>query len=113
MPDALRAAGHSVHLQRDEFPRGTLDVDWLPVVGAKGWILITKDERIRKRPIEVRALLGAKVKAFVMTAAGEMTGADQGALIARALRRIVRLAARRPPFIATITASGQVRLFDP
>jgi hypothetical protein len=89
-----------------------LDVDWLPHVGARKWLLITKDENIRKRPIEVRALIGAKVKAFVLTAAGELTGADQGALIGKALPRIERLSKRRPPFIANITASGWVELLD-
>lgn len=112
VPDVLRAAGHLVHLQREEFNPGTLDVDWLPHVGARKWLLITKDENIRKRPIEVRALIGAKVKAFVLTAAGELTGADQGALIGKALPRIERLSKRRPPFIANITASGWVELLD-
>jgi hypothetical protein len=51
-------------------------------------------------------------KAFVMTAAGEMTGADQGALIAKALPRMVRISVRRPPFIANITAAGHVQLLE-
>jgi hypothetical protein len=112
VPEALRAAGHEVFLRRDVFARGTLDVDWLPRVGAERWVPITKDENIRKRPIEVAALMRAKVRAFVLTAAGEMTGAEQGALIAKALPRIEQLASRRPPFIANITASGYVQMLD-
>lgn len=88
-------------------------MDWLPHVGASNWVLITKDQNIRKRPIEIRALVGAKVKAFVMTTAGEMTGADQGELIQKALKRIERLLTKtRPPFIANITATGHVELLD-
>ena len=48
-----------------------------------------------------------------MTAAGEMRGVDQGELIHKALRAIVRFAIKqKPPFIANITASGHVELLD-
>lgn len=112
MGDALVAAGHIAHLQRDEIAPGTHDVDWLPFIGQKRWILITKDEKIRKRSIELQALGAARVKAFVLTAAGDLRGIDQGAIVAKAIRAIVRLAKRRPPFIANITASGYVELLD-
>lgn len=113
VPDVLRAAGHIVHLHRDEFETGALDVEWLPIVGNARWILITKDEHIRKRPIEIQALVGAKVRAFVMTAAGEMTGADQAELMRKALRAVERLVAKKkPPFVANITASGHVYLVN-
>jgi hypothetical protein len=41
--DMLRQAGHLAHVQGpDTFGTGTKDVDWLPEVGARGWVLITK-----------------------------------------------------------------------
>ena len=43
LPAALRALGVRVHTLSEKFPPGTADVDWLPIVGARGWILITKD----------------------------------------------------------------------
>ena len=51
----LRGEGHVAHVQHDTFGSGTQDVDWLPAVGVRGWILITKDKQIRKREIELRA----------------------------------------------------------
>ena len=42
------AEGHVAHVQHDTFGSGTQDVDWLPAVGVRGWILITKDKQIRK-----------------------------------------------------------------
>ncbi len=58
----LRAAGHTAHVQGSAtFGTGTPDVDWLPRVGARGWILITKDKNIRKREVELRALKQAGV----------------------------------------------------
>jgi len=109
---AIAAAGHIAHLQRDEIAPGTHDVEWLPVIGQNRWILITKDEKIRKRAIEVQVLGASRVKAFVLTAAGDLRGIDQAAIVAKAMRSIVRLAKRRPPFIANITASGHVELLD-
>src|SRR4051812_40280099 len=58
VPDALSAAGHTVHLLPVVFGTGALDPDWLPLVGERGWVLITKDKNIRKRPIEMRAHMG-------------------------------------------------------
>ena len=112
MGEVIQAAGHVAHLQRDEIVSGTHDVDWLPTIGQNRWILITKDERIRKRLIEVHALAASRVKAFVLTAAGDMRGRDQAAIIAKAMRAIVRLSKRRPPFIANITAAGHVEFLD-
>lgn len=113
VPEALRAAGHVVHLQRDVVPSGTPDVEWLPIVGKRKWILITKDEKIRKRAIELHAFIGARVRGFVLTAAGELRGADQAELIVKALPAILRLVTKgRAPFIANITASAHVAPID-
>src|SRR5882724_10633422 len=40
---AVRFERHLAH-----FPPATLDETWLPLVGSKGWILLTSDKRIRK-----------------------------------------------------------------
>jgi len=110
VPNMLRAAGHIVHLQRDIHKTGALDVDWLPGVGAAKWILITKDQNIRKRPIELRAVLNSKVRAFVLTA-GEMTGADQAAVFQKALPRMLRILSKtKAPFMANVTESSRVEL---
>ena len=34
----------------DHFARGTEDTSWLPVVGQRGWVLVTTDARIRTKP---------------------------------------------------------------
>lgn len=99
----LLTEGHSVRLERAEFGEGAKDVDWLPPVGRRGWILITKDKNIRKRPLEMRALLGANVRAFVLTA-GNLNGQQQAETFAKALPKMLRILARTPaPFIAHVT----------
>ena len=49
--------GHVVYPGHDnlpEVPRGTVDDAWLPVVGARKLVVITRDQRIRCRPVEKR-----------------------------------------------------------
>ena len=53
------------HLQ-DDFPASTIDVDWLPEVGKRGWIVVTGDRRISKKPPERKALEEANVIAVFM-----------------------------------------------
>ncbi len=53
---ALRAAGARVETHDAHFPITCDDDEWLPKVGALGWIVLTKDKYIRRRPKERRAL---------------------------------------------------------
>ena len=42
--------GVDAHHLQDDFPPDTLDVDWIPEVGKKGWVVVTGDRRISKKP---------------------------------------------------------------
>ena len=85
---------------------------WLAEVGARGWIVLTKDSRIRRHPLELQALLAAEVAAFMLTAT-DLTGADMGHLLVAALPRITALVrSRARPFIATISRQGQVAIIQ-
>lgn len=48
-------------------------------LGARGWVVLTKDNRIRRHPLELQTLLAANVAAFMVTAT-DLTGADMGRL---------------------------------
>jgi hypothetical protein len=111
VPEVLRQAGLQVEVHDDHFPPDASDADWLRVVGERGWVVLTKDERIRRRPLERDALLAAGVRAFVLTAR-RMSGADMGQAFARARRPMENLLRRRRqyPFIATVTRHGRVRV---
>jgi hypothetical protein len=109
----LREAGFVAHVPGPEtFSTGTQDVDWLPRVGERGWILITKDKNIRKRGLELRALNQARVRTFVVTAAG-LKGEEQAQLLNDALPAMLRLLRRRSVnFIARITAESSVEIIE-
>lgn len=106
--DALRAAGELVEIHDDHFAPDTPDVTWLSIIGRRGWVVLTKDDRIRRHPLELAALESSGVAAFILTAQS-VTGADMAKLFVAALPRIhAVLRTRSRPFIATVTAAGQV-----
>ena len=91
VPDMLREAGYKANLHGpDTFRTGTSDVDWIPPVGERKWVLITKDQNIRKRPIERQAIRQGGVRAFVLTA-HSLTGEEQAQVFKEALPDMIRV----------------------
>jgi predicted nuclease of predicted toxin-antitoxin system len=112
VPDALRGAGALVEVHDDHFAADTPDIVWLAEVGTRGWIVLTKDSRIRRHPLELQTLLAANVAAFMLTAT-DLTGADMGRVLVAALPRLSALVrSRARPFIATISRQGQVTIIQ-
>lgn len=108
--DILRKADALVEVHDDHFPPNAPDHEWLPVVGEKGWVVLTKDKRIRYRGLELKALEEARVKAFVLTR-GNLKGDDMATIFVKALPAMQRFANdHHDPFIARITSQGKVSL---
>ena len=42
-------------------------VVWLEQAGRTGWVALTKDDAIRRRPVELQALAAPGVRAFCLT----------------------------------------------
>ena len=106
---ALRAAGALVERLTDHFPRGTADEVWLTRAGQLGWVVLTRDKRIRYRQLERLALHAAKVRAFVFTG-GNVTVRDTAAALVQALPRMTRIALTDDaPFIYHLGISGKPR----
>src|SRR5215475_8116842 len=102
----------NVHVERhlNHFPRGILDEIWLPTIGKKGWILLTSDKRIRYNALEKLAIEENAIREFVFTS-GNMSGSDMAQALEVALPKIRRFCRKLdPPFIASITRSGEVNL---
>jgi hypothetical protein len=78
--EALRAAGARVEIHDDHFGTNALDEDWLPEIGARGWLLVSQDESIQRRPAERLALQSAGVGAFLVSAGG-LGGPEKAALL--------------------------------
>ncbi|BBY95174.1 hypothetical protein MGALJ_48430 [Mycobacterium gallinarum] len=61
---ARRDTIHAGHALIPECPRGALDTEWIPAVAARGLIVITRDKRLRTKPVEVRALWEHGLRVF-------------------------------------------------
>lgn len=105
--EALRTAGATVVVHDDHFPQTTPDVDWLAEVGRRGWVVLSKDERIRRNRIEREALEAAHVRAFFLTQQ-DITGQEMANLFRDALPGMTNRTISQPaPFIFTISRSGK------
>src|SRR5262245_52590223 len=72
MATILRAADLRVEVHDDHLSQDATDPEWLAFAGRNNWIVITRDERIRYRAAEKQALRRVKVRAFVLTAQGNL-----------------------------------------
>lgn len=104
--EALRSAGAMVEVHLDHFRGDAPDMQWIPEVGRRGWVLITKDQNIRRNPLERTAYQAARVRGSVLTGK-DMKALELGTLLVRCLPGMVRRAAGRPgPFLFTISRYG-------
>jgi hypothetical protein len=110
--EALRQTNVPVEIHDEHFPQAATDVEWLHEVGRRGWIVLTRDTRIRYRSLERAALMQAGVRAFVLVA-GNLSGPEMATAFVTALPAIRRFVARyQPPFIARVTRRGTVSLLQ-
>ena len=106
----LISAGLAVEIHDDHFNRDELDQNWLRVVGQRSWVVLTKDQRLRYRPLEIAALRASRARVFVLTA-GNLRGFEIASVFRLALPRICRvLHLKAGPFVARVSQSGHVTI---
>ena len=106
----LRDAGISVERFLEHFTPGLPDDAWIPDVTARGWIIVTTDSKFRYHENERRALQAAGAKVFKLSAA-QLRGAEQAAILLKAIPKMIRMAERTaPPFMASVTKAGDVAI---
>jgi predicted nuclease of predicted toxin-antitoxin system len=106
----LKEAGLTVCCHDEHFKRDEEDRVWLTVVGERGWVVLTKDQRLRYRPLEIAALRSSRCRVFILTA-GNLRGSEIASAFLIALPRMFKVISTSPgPFIARVTKSGMVNL---
>ena len=109
---ALTGAGAVVERLTAHLPKGSKDEVWLSLAGKNGWVVLTRDKRIRYRRLERLALELAAVRAFVFTG-GNITIKDTGEILAGAVPRILRICERQAgPFVYHVGVAGKPRRMD-
>jgi hypothetical protein len=101
LPDALRALGFVVHTMRSVYgpnaEETVPDAVWLEQAGRAGWVALTKDDAIRRRPVELQALAAHGVRAFCLTNAN--------------INRIVQRSRRPGPWICAVYERQLVQIW--
>lgn len=97
----MRAAGAIFRYAGEAFPFGTADAVWLAECGQRKWVVLSRDQRIRRRPLELLALQESGVAAFVFTG-GEATAEDTAMAVNALLQKFADMAVSEPkPFLYT------------
>jgi PIN like domain len=112
--EALRDVGLTVHSMADVYgekrAQCLADEVWLRDAGENDWIVLTKDDAIRRRPAERDALTEAEVRAFCLTSA-QLRGAEQIERFINNRDRILRQARNAGPYIYGVYENGLKRLW--
>lgn len=100
-PARLQEAGLQVERFFDHFDDRTPDTEWLSVVGARGWVAITHDERIRYKANELAAVVNHRVAMLLVV--GHAPFPQLAEHFVRTLPRIEAfVATHRPPYIGKV-----------
>ena len=113
MASLLREAGHVVHLIADHYPNDASDIPdetWIAEGCSQGWVLLTKDKRIRYRAAELEALQEGHLFCLV---SGTMNIAEMTQALLDALPKIVRAAREEPVGFWHVYRDGQLRRMWP
>jgi hypothetical protein len=86
------------------------DEVWLRDAGENHWVVLTKDDAIRRRPAERDALTEAEVRVFCLTNRNMRAAAQTERFVANR-HRIVRQARKPGPYIYAVYEAGLRRLW--
>jgi hypothetical protein len=86
------------------------DEIWLRDAGENDWVVLTKDDAIRRRPAEREALIAAAVRVFCLTNRN-MRAAEQTERFAANRHRILRQARKPGPYIYGVYERGLRRIW--
>lgn len=112
--EGLRATGLIVHSMADVYGENRAqflaDEIWLRDAGKNDWIVLTKDDAIRRRPAERDALTEAAVRVFRLTNRN-MRGAEQTERFVVNRHRILHQARKTGPYIYGVYEKSLRRLW--
>jgi len=102
----LKPPGLQVEYHEEHFDMAAQDEDWLPIVGAWGWIVIGQDHSYHDRSPEVQAIRTHDMGAFYLWGA-EAPKWETMRVFAKAYDKILKAADVTPrPFVIKVQKSG-------
>ena len=107
--EKLREAGLQVEIHDDHFSKNATDEQWIPEVGKRGWIVLTKDKRITYNAIERQAVARAGLRMFTL-ASTNLSGEESAIAFKKAVKSMLNFIKKHDaPFIAKVYKNGQVK----
>ncbi len=111
---ALRALNHDVAHAYEQGLKGASDPEVFAFVGSRGWVLVTHDKKIRKKPHERAAYLAEGIGVFIFTGSAERTLDEQMAFVLRVITEMEQIAERStPPYLFGVADRGKVERLPP
>jgi len=92
---ALRNAGALVEVHSNHFAPNEQDAVWLAAVAGKGWIILTKDQKIRYRILEQVAIAESNAQVFTFSS-GATGGQEMAEAFEKALGAMGRFVTGNP-----------------
>lgn len=109
VPGRLRAAGWMLTTLAEHYgipaDEDITDIEWLTLAGTRGWAVLMKDDRIRRRPAELAALKTAGVHAFCIANANLDTD-HQVELLLNHQDKIFQRCTERGPTLDSLSTAG-------
>lgn len=108
--DGLKRTRDDVIWLEDRFAPDAPDSEWLAVAGREGWLVITRDKRIRYRPAEKEAIREHGVGCFVLGHRKNLTRDEYLRFLQPLLDEMERrFAETNHPFIYVVDSTGTMR----
>lgn len=110
VPAVFAEAGYTVHTIDDVFGmRPVEDTEWIAFADERGLAVVCKDDRIRQRPLEKRALFYSRLRVLCLTN-GHLGRAEQAERFRANLDPIQALWRRQGPWVYSVLPDGLKRL---
>lgn len=116
IPEVLGIYGifDQIHYLRREFSEAAAsgpvqDVDWIPIVAERGWLIITKDRKMVNIREEREALVANRAAVVVIEPA-DLTLDEMFNLLVRQAHRLTEIASSTArPFVVQLGPDGMIR----
>jgi len=112
--EALKQVRDDVCWLEDVFEEGWIkDREWIPEIGARGWLVVSKDKKLRTRREERRAVKENNVGCFILNYKQPLNRWGILKLVASSLDEMEARFANTPcPFMYTINGQGVFKPYD-
>ncbi len=106
--EALATLNIKLEAHDNHFSQATLDIEWIPEIGRRGWVIFTKDAAIGRNAIERQTVAQANIRMFSL-ASQNLSGSQMAEIFRLAMPKIKTfLEQHQAPFIAKIYRDGKV-----